>query len=38
MIKPGMMARVMSVLFGWLTRRILNQQMAAFKALAESQT
>lgn len=36
MIQAVPLARVMGVLFSWLTRRILDKQMARLKALAEA--
>jgi uncharacterized protein YndB with AHSA1/START domain len=35
MHNPGLLARVMGFLFGWLTRRILRKHMTKFKELAE---
>lgn len=34
--RGGALVRVLGTLFGWLTRRILRQQMARLKALAEA--
>ncbi|HEU4798271.1 MAG TPA: SRPBCC family protein [bacterium] len=36
MTRGGGFVRVMSLLFGWLTRKILRKQMARLKSLAES--
>jgi uncharacterized protein YndB with AHSA1/START domain len=36
-IRTTLVGRIMMVLFGWLTQRILKKQMAALKALAESE-
>lgn len=36
MIKANWLGRIMGVLFGWLTNRILNKQMARLKKLAET--
>jgi uncharacterized protein YndB with AHSA1/START domain len=35
MIQANLLARIMGVAFGWMTRRILTRQMTALKALAE---
>ena len=36
MVNPSWIARIMSKLFSWLTKRILNKHMTNLKALAES--